>query len=189
MQLFSHFSVLDFSNSYLLGPDGGGDAVLIDPGIFDAPLLRQIEDHGLYVRYVLITHAHNAHINGLKTLLKIYDARLFGHHPSVLDFPCTPVVEGPPLQAGGFTFEVFETPGHSSDSLCYRLDRLLFTGDTLTAGSVGSTDNGYARGIQLASIREKLLRLPDDTIIFPGHGPPSRIGIERAFNPHLKQTL
>ena len=181
--------MLDFSNSYLLGPDEGGDAVLIDPGIFDASLLRQIEDHGLYVRFVLITHAHRSHINGLKTLLKIYDARLFGHHPSVLEYPCTPVAEGEPLRVGSFTFEVLETPGHSSDSLCYRLDRLLFTGDTLTAGALGSTENGYARGIQLASIRDKLLRLPDETIIFPGHGPPSRIGIERAFNPHLQEQL
>ncbi len=189
MQFFTHFSVLDFSNSYLFGPDAGGDAVLIDPGIFDAPLLRLIEDHGLYVRYVLVTHAHKAHINGLKTLLKIYDAGLYSHHPSILDYPSTPVLEGQPLQVGDFRFEVLETPGHSSDSICYRLDRILFTGDTLTAGSVGRTFSGYARGIQLASIRQKLLKLPDETIVFPGHGPPSRIGIERAYNPHLKETL
>jgi hydroxyacylglutathione hydrolase len=189
MKFFSYFSVVDFSNSYLIGPDEGGDAVLIDPSIFDAPLLRLIEDNGLYVRHVLITHAHNAHINGLKTLLKIYEAKIYGQQPSVLDFPTTPIMEGPPLRLGEFSVDVFETPGHSSDSLCYRVERLLFTGDTITAGGVGKTDSGYARALLLSSVRDKLLALHDETFVFPGHGPPSKIGIERAFNPYLVETL
>jgi glyoxylase-like metal-dependent hydrolase (beta-lactamase superfamily II) len=138
---------------------------------------------------VLITHAHRGHVSGLRTLLKIYQAQLFSHHPSLLDLPASPLLGGQSLKLGEFTFEVIETPGHSSDSLCYRLDQILFTGDTLTAGLVGKTRSGYERGILLASIREKLMTLPDETFLFPGHGPPSKIGIERLYNPYLKKVL
>ena len=76
MKFFSYFSVTGFSNSYIIGPDEGGNAILIDPGIFDVPLLNLIEDNKLYVKYILLTHSHESHISGLKTLLKVYDPKI-----------------------------------------------------------------------------------------------------------------
>ena len=186
MRLFPHFSFLDFSNSYLIGPDQGGVAVLIDPGIFDAGLLRLIEDNNYYVRYVLVTHAHGSHTRGLKTLLKIYDAQIFAFNPLIQNFPTVEVREGKQQHIGEFLFEIIETPGHSDDSLCFKLNQFLFTGDTLTAGSM-SKNLGYAKDTLISTIKKKLLTLDADTLIFPGHGPPSRIAIEREFNPCLQE--
>ncbi|MBA7608756.1 hypothetical protein ES703_15938 [subsurface metagenome] len=187
MKFFSHFSITHFSNCYLLGPDRGGDAVLIDPGIFDIGLLKKIENHKLYIRYVLVTHAHKAHIIGIKTLLKIYDAEIFSSRPIILDVPAHQIRGGEQLVLGDFCFEVIETPGHSSDSVTFKLNCLLFTGDTITAGSIGSTATGYERSLLLASIRQSILKLDDNTLIFPGHGPPTRVGIERRLNPYLQE--
>ncbi len=189
MRFFSNVSITNFSNSYLIGPDQGEEAVLIDPGIFNVDLLNLIEDHKFYIRDVLITHAHNAHIQGIKTLLKIYEATIHSLNPTILEVPTRQIHIGEQLKLRDCLIEVLETPGHSSDSVCFRLGRLLFTGDTLTAGMIGTTASGYERALLLTSIREKLLSLDDNTFVFPGHGPPTKIGIERKCNPYLKVNL
>ncbi len=189
MKFFSLFSRTGFSNTYLIGPDDGGDAVLVDPGVFDAPLLEAVEDNRLYVRSILITHAHNAHINGVRSLLKVYDAEIYANQPSVLEFPARHAQESDILRLGGFDVRVIETPGHSIDSLCFMIEHILFTGDTLSAGGAGATRDGYARGLLLESVRRKLLPLGDETLIFPGHGPPTKIGIEKLYNPLLGEKL
>jgi hydroxyacylglutathione hydrolase len=189
MKFFSLFSPVGFSNAYLIGPDEGGDALLVDPGAFDVPLLQAVEANGLYVRSIFVTHAHNAHINGIRSLLKVYAATIYSNQPSVLDFPARHIAEGDEVRVGEFSVGVRETPGHSIDSVCLLVGNMLFTGDALSAGGIGSTRNGYARGVLLASIRKKLLTLPDATLVFPGHGPPSTMGIERRFNPYLGDRL
>jgi hydroxyacylglutathione hydrolase len=189
VKFFSLFSPVGFSNSYLLGPDGGGDALLVDPGAFDVQLLQAVEGSGLSVRFIFITHAHDSHIHAVRSLLKVYRAEVFSNQPSVLDFPARHVGDGDDVPAGSFTVRVLETPGHSIDSVCFLVGSMLFTGDALSAGAVGSTRTGYARGVLLSSIRKKILPLPDRTLVFPGHGPPSRVGIERAHNPYLGDRL
>ena len=189
MRFYSLFSRVGFSNTFLIGPDDGGDAVLIDPGVFDATLLQAVESNGLYIRSILVTHAHNAHINGIRGILKVYDAAIFARHPSVLDFPARRVSEGEILALGEFTVGVIETPGHSIDSLCFRIDNMVFTGDTLSAGSIGSTRDGYARGLLLETVRRKIISLGDEVLLFPGHGPPSKVGVEKLYNPLLGEKL
>ena len=189
MRFFSYFSVLHFSNCYLIGPDGPGDAVLIDAGVFDEGLLRLIEDNDLYVRWVLITHVHHGHIQGLQTLQKIYEADIYAFDTERLDYPARPISEKKPPECGPFSFKVLETPGHSNDSVCFLLDGMLFSGDALSAGSIGHTPTGYGKALLLSSIRKKILSLKDNVLIFPGHGPPTRLEIERRFNPYLEEKL
>jgi glyoxylase-like metal-dependent hydrolase (beta-lactamase superfamily II) len=189
MRLFSFFSPVGFSNAYLVGPEAGGDALLVDPGSFDAPLLQAVEGNGLSVRAILLTHAHASHTHAVRSLLRVYRATVYSNHPSVLDFPARHIGDGEELSVGGVTVRVLETPGHSIDSVCFLAGHMLFTGDTLTAGAVGSTRSGYARGVLLSSIRRQILTLPDATLVFPGHGPPSRVGVERAHNPYLGDRL
>lgn len=189
MRFFSLFSPVGFSNSYLIGPDGGGDALLVDPGAFGAQLLQAVEGHGLYVRTIFLTHAHDSHVHAVRSLLKVYRATVYSNQPSVLDFPARHVGDGEEVSPGGFTVRVLEVPGHSIDSVCFLVGSMLFTGDALSAGAVGSTRTGYARGVLLSSIRKKILSLPDSTLVFPGHGPPSRVGIERRYNPYLGDRL
>jgi hydroxyacylglutathione hydrolase len=189
MRFVSLFSRTGFSNTYLVGPEEGGGAFLVDPGAFDAALLQAIEGNRLVVRWILVTHAHNAHINGIRGLLKVYDAEIFAHQPRVLEVPAHPVQDGEVLPLEDFRVRVIATPGHSIDSICFALDHLLFTGDTLLAGSVGETRDGYARGLLLESVRRRLLSLGDETLIFPGHGPPTKVGIEKLYNPLLGEKL
>ena len=186
MKFFSYFSVTELSNTYLIGSDDGGDAIIIDPGVFDEGLLKLIEDYRFYVRYVLITHAHHPHVSGLKTILKIYEVSIFCYDPGILDPPAHHIKGGNRLKLGEFSIEVIETPGHSNDSLSYKIGRLLFTGDALTAGSIGKTTGYFEGALLLSSIRKKLFDLDDNTLIFPGHGPPTTIGIEKKLNPYLK---
>jgi hydroxyacylglutathione hydrolase len=189
VKFYSLFSSVGFSNSYLIGPEGGGDAVLIDPGVFDVKLLKAVEGNMLAVRWILVTHSHDSHIHGIHTLLKVYQAEVYSNQPSVLDFPAHHIQDGDLLSLGSFDVQVLETPGHSIDSLCFRLEKMLFTGDTLSAGGIGRTRDGYARGLLLSSIRKTILPLGDDVMIFPGHGPPSRISVEKAYNPYLGEKL
>jgi hydroxyacylglutathione hydrolase len=185
MRLYSYYSVLHFSNCYVLGPAQRGEAVLIDPGVFDEGLLRLLEEGGLYPRNVLLTHSDHGHVGGLRTLLKVYDITIWCFDPARLEFPAQAVRGGEPLRCGELAFQVLETPGHSADSLCYRLDNLLFTGDTLSAGSVGRTTSAYFHAMLVASIRKQILPLEGDLVILPGHGPPSTLVAEKAFNPYL----
>ena len=190
MRFFSYFSVLHFSNCYLIGPEGPGEAVLIDAGVFDEGLLRLIEDNGLYIRWILITHCHHGHIHGLQTLQKVYEARIHAFDAEGIEAPVQPLSEGKTVDCGPFSFQVLETPGHSNDSVCFLLDRMLFTGDTLFVGSVGRTDlPGGSSSRLLQSIRETILRLPGDTRVWPGHDygrtPFSTVAREQESNPFL----
>ena len=92
MKFFCHFGISTFSNAYLLGTEEGEGAVLIDPGVFDETLLNMIERNKLYVRHVLLTHDHQAHIGGVPTITKIYDTRLYGHPDLALDWDITPLL-------------------------------------------------------------------------------------------------
>lgn len=187
MKLFAHYTFTGFSNSYLIGPDQGGEAVLIDPGFFNVSLLKMVEDSGFDLSYILITHAHESHISALRTIFKIYSPSLFSANPKIHDQSCEAVREGEPLTLGEFPFSVLATPGHSPDSVTYVLGRYLFTGDTLFAGSIGSTHDEISRALLVSSIRGKILTLEDDYTVFPGHGPPTTVGIERRLNPEIQE--
>ena len=133
MKFFTHFSVIGFSNSYIIGHDEGGDAILIDPGIFDARILELIEKNGLYIKYILVTHNHHAHVNGIRTILKIYDAEIYSYRSRIMDTSSHEVREEEKLLLNDFEINVIETPGHSADSISFLLGDYLFTGDTLSA--------------------------------------------------------
>ncbi|MEW5815453.1 MAG: MBL fold metallo-hydrolase [Spirochaetota bacterium] len=187
MKFFFHFAVFGFSNTYLVGPEQAGEAILIDPGVMDVELLKLIEKNNYYITTILVTHSHIAHIRGITTLLKVYNARLYGGLPRILDFESVKLKEGDEPTLAGFKIQVIEIPGHSSDSLVYRIGDMLFTGDALGAGRIGDTPNGYAHSILLSTIKEKLLPLEENLLIFPGHGPPSTLKVEKLFNPAFEK--
>lgn len=185
MHIFFHFSVIGFSNTYLVA-DTSGDAVLIDPGHMDLRLLNKIESRGYYVRHILLTHRHKGHIQGLGTLLKIYEAQLYAYTPyGYGDFQITPLADGDVINLSGLKVECLHVPGHTSDSLVYKIDKALFTGDVLMAGRIGSCESKLHRSLLLRSIHEKLMGLDDSHIILPGHGAVSSLGVERIFNQEL----
>jgi len=191
MKLFFHYCSYGFSNCYILGAEASDsgqnsnepmDAIIIDPGSMDEKILRTIENNNFNLRSALITHDHPHHVKGLRTLKRIYDAEIFGINQIIQGQKATMVKDGDKVNISGFDIEVISIPGHSSDSAVYMIGSVLFTGDVLTAGLVGSTFSSYGAVTQMNKLRGRLLSLPDDYIVLPGHGPPTTLEAERRYN-------
>jgi glyoxylase-like metal-dependent hydrolase (beta-lactamase superfamily II) len=158
------------------------EAILIDPGGMDDQILGFIENNEYHLRAVLITHDHVNHVHGLKTLKRIYDAEIYAVNHVIMDHKTNLARDGDTISIGPFRVGVISIPGHSSDSAVFLIDNLLFTGDALTAGLVGRTASAYGAAVQMRALRSRILSLPGDYIVLPGHGPPSTLEAERKFN-------
>lgn len=189
MKLLYHFAARFLANTYVFGPDRPGDCVVVDPGVFDATLLRLIEENGYYARSVLLTHSHPSHIHGLPTLLRVYRAEIFAAKGATLEQPFRSIEDGDSLELAGLTVQVLGVQGHSRDSVLYKVKNVLFTGDALSAGRAGQAPNGYSQALLVTRLKNVLKELPDTTVILPGHGPPSTVRGEWAHNADLRQDL
>jgi len=188
LRLYFHYCPSNFSNTYLLGTedeDPGKEAIIIDPGLMDVSLLNMIEENSYSLKGVLITHDHPHHVQGLRAILRIYETEVFAINPLVGGYHTTIVKDGQLINIGTFNAEVFSIPGHSADSAIFRIDRFLFTGDSISACLLGTTASSYSAATQVSAIRRKILSLPGDYTILPGHGPPSSLDAERRFNLEL----
>ena len=188
MKLYLHFAVVGFSNTYLVGPDHGGDAILIDPAVMDIELLKLIEGNGFYIRHILITHNHNSHTDGIRTLKKIYDFDIYCGSSPKAPRDSIKLTDRKVLNLGGIEVEPILVEGHSPDSFLFNINNMLFTGDALAAGKLGTAPNYQARALLLESLRSRVLAMKGNPLIFPGHGPPSTLESELKFNPYLNGT-
>lgn len=192
------------ANCYILS-DEAGEGVVIDPG-GDAPaILEKIQKENLAIKAILNTHGHSDHIAANDAVRNVTGAPLYIHAadaPMLTDpranlslFMGAAVVsrpaehylkEGDILRFGAIELKVLHTPGHSPGGVCFVGDGVVFSGDTLFAESIGRTDfPGGSLSQLLSEIQEKLMTLPDDTVVYPGHGPSTTIGWERQYNPYL----
>ena len=177
----------------------GDDVMVVDPGGDPERITGELD--GAVPRYIVNTHGHPDHVGANNALAKATGAPVLMHEDDVKLLDGTGVFGGiftkPPkpdrfledgdeLELGDLTFKVLHTPGHTSGGVCLYTPGVVFVGDTLFAGSVGRTDLGggdYKTLIE--SIKTKLLTLPPETKVLPGHGPESTIALERATNPFL----
>lgn len=160
------------------------EAVVIDPGADPEKIVAQCQ--GLTVRHLACSHGHRNHASakddvrarvGGETGLSLLDAKAY------LRSADRYLEEGDRLAFGDFELEVIGTPGHSPGSLCFKVGNHLFTGDTLLAGNLGRTDlPDIDLRRQLVSVISKLLSLPENTVVYPGHGPTTTVGQERRDN-------
>lgn len=179
------------SNGYLFFLEDGRTAALIDPAGIPANLLRAIGAGPYALRYILITHKHRDHCDATADVARAFpDAQIVMHKSDVgaigpLASKALPVVDGDELPFGdGAQIRMLHTPGHTDGSSSYLFRSTVFTGDTLFAGSVGGIfDPNATYDDLLRSVRTRLFTLPDDTVVMPGHGPPSTIAEEKAHNP------
>ena len=185
MRLYCHYCRSTLSNCYIVGSDmscGRREALIIDPGEMDLKILNYIEDNGYTLKGVLITHDHRYHVSGLTTLMRIFTTDIYAINPVIRGHRTTLVRDGNIVDIGPFRVEVILVPGHSADSAVYKIERLLFTGDTLSAGLIGQTVSSYAAETQVSALRSKILSLPGDYTVLPGQGPPTSLKAERRFN-------
>src|SRR5690554_6641809 len=113
MKVFFHFSLNEYSNTYLVGPEDGGDAILIDPGHIDLELIDRIESNRFTIAHVLLTHRHRAHTQGLGTLVKIFDPMVYAGSPRMFDTPVREVQDRAVMDLSGITVEAIRIPGHT----------------------------------------------------------------------------
>ena len=201
------------TNCVVLWADGNLACTVVDPGMSSPEALQQLLDcfqaHGLTPEAILLTHGHFDHVWGVNSLLEHFSVPVYLHPADehIMDqlsagfpamkgfqflrhrFASEPVADGEVLELGCGSLRVIHTPGHTPGSVCYYApaDNLLLSGDTLFAGSIGRTDlAGGDYDLLMASIKDKLLNLPGETDVIPGHGQPTTIAREGMYNPFLE---
>lgn len=204
------FQFNPFGENCSLAWDETGEGVIIDPGFYDVAeaqnLYMKIEEKGVKPKMILLTHGHFDHIFGVKECSEKFGIPVYmnDNDKSVVtnglsqkfdlkipdtSFSTLPLEDGQAIKFGNTEFKVITTPGHTPGGVCFygEADKVLFSGDTLFAGCIGRTDlveGDYDKII--VSIMEKLMGLPGDVTVFPGHGRQTGIAEERTHNPFLQ---
>lgn len=196
-------------NCSIIADENTHEAMVIDPGDDIGDIETILQKHGVRVKQIVITHAHIDHVGGAMklraatgapillnqkdhALLKMLDmqaAWLGMSTPDEVEVDRT-ITDADKVEAGDLVANVMHTPGHTEGSIClyFAAEQKLIAGDTLFAGSIGRTDlPGGSFDKIIRSLHEKVLSLPDETIVVPGHGPLTTIGDERETNPFLQK--
>jgi hydroxyacylglutathione hydrolase len=198
------------TNCYIIANDDSKEAIIVDAGMNPDELIYKSEEYT--VQAILMTHAHFDHMGGLDKIRRKVKAPVYIHKneqewlvnadlngssrwPTIggamLSEPAEhETADGEVLELAGFSIRVLETPGHTPGGLSFLIDKHLFSGDTLFARSIGRTDLLGGNYDQLMeSIHDKLMELPDETIVYPGHGPATTIGDEKTYNPFISGIM
>lgn len=200
------FTIGDFAvNNYLVHDDNSRQAVLVDAGYDPEPILHKIDELKLDLKYVINTHGHGDHIAGNRKVIDKTGAQMFIHEkdlPYLTDshlnlsayvgmqvdspLPDRLLREGDIIELDDLKLKVLHTPGHTPGHISLVGEHCAFVGDVIFQGSVGRTDfPGSSSRDLIQSIRSKIYTLSDDTILYPGHGPQTRVGDEKASNPFV----
>ena len=192
-------------NCFLVMCEETKEAVIIDPGAQANVIDRQVKKHEAKVKYIVLTHGHGDHIGAVEDLKALYNVPViasededdmlqnpdFNESSRICDHAISftadqYVRDNDELTFGNMSMKFIMTPGHTKGGMCIHIDDHLFTGDTLFNRSVGRTDlYGGSHQTLISSIAFKLLRLDDETKVYPGHGALSTIGFEREHNPFM----
>ncbi len=194
------------TNCYFLHKEGSSDTIVFDPADSGDYIFDSLKKNGLNVKAIVLTHGHFDHIYGVNKLRELSGAKVYSYigEAKLLEdenLNCSVSVgrpahvacdeylhDGEDITFADMTFKTLYTPGHTEGSACYYFeeDKLLIAGDTLFCESIGRSDLPTGSGKTLInSITEKLMVLPDDVTVYPGHGESTTIGNERAYNPFL----
>jgi glyoxylase-like metal-dependent hydrolase (beta-lactamase superfamily II) len=196
-------------NCYVAGDQDTRQVIIIDPGDDAVKILDLVRRAMLNVKAIVNTHAHFDHVGAVEEVRQATkapfmlhvdeapvlasaqsSARMFGMQVAQPKPADKLVRDGDEITVGTVKFRVLHTPGHTPGGICLVSDKSVFVGDTLFQGSIGRTDfPGGDYGTLMASIRDKLLPLSDDTQVYAGHGPVTTIGAEKQFNPFVRQVL
>ena len=176
-------------NGYIVGCAATGQAAVIDPGFDVDKILQRLAASGLMVEQILLTHGHQDHIGALADIGRATSAPAQIHSGdlalmgSLADQIAGELEEDEVVHIGKLRFEVRSTPGHTAGGISLVHEEMAFVGDALFAGSLGGTRSVVNYRMQRQAVAEKLLGLDEETVLFPGHGPATTVGEERAHNP------
>ena len=194
------------SNCYIIWDERSTEGAVIDPGDEAHKILKVVHETHVAVKFILATHGHFDHVGAVATVKQRTGGEFLAHQDDLffiedgvnaarrwgfeIEQPPKPdrfITDGDQIKIGGFTLDVVHTPGHSPGGVSFVHDHMVFSGDTLFQGSIGRTD--FQKGSLdelIKSIKTRLYTLPDDTIVFTGHGPSTTIGDEKHSNPFVR---
>jgi len=191
------------ANCFIIGDEKTNRGAIIDPGDDGELIWKTVEEMGLDIRYIIATHGHFDHVGGMAYLKEKLPKVPFLIHKEDIFFveeskksafqwgisidqvpdPDGYLEDGQKIEVGDIVLEVVHTPGHSPGGVSLLTGKRIFVGDTLFQGSIGRTDFRKGSMYQLKdSIRKRLYTLPEDTVVYTGHGPETTIGEEKKFN-------
>lgn len=189
MKIYSFLDPKHQTNVYLVVGEDGHTGILIDPASVGQKLINIIERTKIDLRHVLITHDHESHVESLGSLMKIYEPKVYSFLGRCQGYETEKVGDEDVLELGGSSFEAMHIPGHSLDSICYKVAGTIFTGDTLLSGSIAKTNTLIEKELLAMNIRRRIFTLDDNTLIMPGHGCPSKVRIEKMFNQDMLEAV
>ena len=195
-------------NAYLVIDRVSRDAAMVDPGDDADRLIEAVEQANVRLRAIWLTHAHFDHVGAVRALRTRFEVPVFLHEEDVPMFEAGPFqaaswglpfdgdevpaerfTEGQGLRLGELSFTVMHTPGHSPGHVTLLGHGIALVGDCLFAGSIGRTDLPMANGPAMAQSLERIVALPPETRVLPGHGPATTVGEERRSNPFIRELL
>ena len=182
MKVYFHPNENDGSNTYLILNLKTKEAIIIDPCKITKRIIENIEKDNYTLSAILITHNREGTEEGISTLRTIYNPKIYSAD-SDLGGKNAKILQGDGLiKIASFNVSYFAIAGHSPDSIAFKIEKAIFSGDALLAGVIGKTTNPYSRKLLLTNIQTKILIHADDTFIFPCHGPLTTIASEKKFN-------
>lgn len=193
------------ANCYIVGSEKTKEAAIIDPGAEFNKIDKKLNELGLAPKMVILTHYHGDHIGAVEEFVEKYGTKVYIHkedaealNNSSMNFSKSMFGKGISIKAdaeledgdiinlGDLKFEIIHTPGHTRGGICIRVGNIMMTGDTLFNNSIGRTDfPGGSFDEIIKSIKEKIFKYDEDTVIYPGHMSPSTIKKERKYNPFV----
>lgn len=182
MKIYFHLNAGGFSNCYVVVNEKTSEAIIIDPGKITEEIISQLEEKHLDLVAVLITHNHGSHVHGLKTLQKIYSPKIYAADWEVAQNNTTVLSGDGKITIAKMVVKYMSVPGHTSDSIVFEIGNVLFTGDVLAAGEIGSTNSSYSEFILKSNLEQKIFSQQDSTVVMPGHGPPTTLEAVKMFN-------
>lgn len=194
------------ANCYIAYSEDTKKGIVIDPGGDVDDIMAKIEEFNLNIKYIVLTHGHGDHIGGILELKSLIDVPVAIHKEDeymlkdgsinlssqmpmgTVELEADILLEdGDEISFGDLNAKVIHTPGHTPGGISLKIGNSIFTGDTLFAGSIGRTD--FAGGSYeeiISSIKNKIIIYPEETIVYPGHGPATNIKLEKENNPFLR---
>ena len=186
-------------NAYIIINEETREAIIIDPGDEGKSLVSYLKGLNVKLQYILLTHGHLDHIGAVDDLREEFNIPAYISEADMKYIERRKVAfgqmkradfflkEGDDLSFGNLPIKIIETPGHSKGSLSYLIDNVLYVGDVLFQGSIGRTDlPGGEFNELISSIKDKLMKLPGNTRVMPGHGPETTLSQEKSFNIYLR---